>query len=61
MMDHRIDQELLEKTQIFWIQMSIKSIQPEPQCLSDTIQPLNSQGSMDSYSAFSAFQAQVQY
>ena len=61
MMDHRIDQELLEKIQIFWIQMFTKSIQLEPQCLSDTIQPLNSQGSMDSYSAFTAFQVQAQY
>ena len=61
MMDHRIDQELLEKTQIFWIQMSIKSIQLETQCSSGTTQPLNSQGSMDSYSAFTAFQVQVQY
>ena len=61
MMDHLIDQELLEKTRIFWIQMFTKSIQPEIQCLSDTIQPLNNQGSMDSYSAFTAFQVQVQY
>ena len=61
MMDHRIDQESLEKTQISWIQMSIKSIHLEPQCLSDTIHPLNSQGSMDSYSAFTAFQPLVQY
>ena len=61
MMDHRIDQELSEKTQIFWIQMSIKSIQLEPQFLSDTIQPLNNQGSMDFYSAFTAFQLPVQY
>ena len=61
MMDHRIDQELLEKTQISWIQMSIKLIQQEIQCLSDTIQPLNNQGSMESYSAFTAFQLLVQY
>ena len=61
MMDHQIDQELLEKILIFWIQMFTKSIQPEIQCLSDTIQPLNSQGSMDSYSAFTAFQMQAHY
>ena len=61
MMDHRIDQKQYEKIQISWIQMSIKSILLEPQCLSDTIQPLNSQGSMDSYSAFTVFQVQVQF
>ena len=61
MMDHRIDQELSEKTQIFWIQMFTESIQLEIQCSSDTTLTLNSQESMDSYFGSTAFQLPAQY